>query len=271
MTKALKKIENIGIVFKDLSKIKQGETSDTFVGDYNNKKVILKVYKESKLKNKQNDLLNENLIRQLSDLKLFPKIIHISDEDNFFIYEYFESTSYEVDNNFIKKLGNKIKEVHETKPNIKINTFCDQINKYEIELEEINTKKVFKNLYQLINQTEKENNNLVFSHNDLNKNNILINKDICFIDYEYASLNNIHCDLARVIEEFGLNNSQAEHLIDCYGYRDKINFIQKIDIWKNINTYLDYIWILIMQKKGFISPKSDQYLQNLEKIKLLKQ
>ena len=121
MTKALKKIENIGIVFKDLSKIKQGETSDTFVGDYNNKKIILKVYKESKLKNKQNDLLNENLIRQLSDLKLFPKIIHISDEDNFFIYEYFESTSYEVDNNFIKKLGNKIKEVHETKPNIKIN------------------------------------------------------------------------------------------------------------------------------------------------------
>ena len=98
MTKALKKIENIGIVFKDLSKIKQGETSDTFVGDYNNKKIILKVYKESKLKNKQNDLLNENLIRQLSDLKLFPKIIHISDEDNFFIYEYFESTSYEVDN-----------------------------------------------------------------------------------------------------------------------------------------------------------------------------
>ena len=99
----------------------------------------------------------------------------------------------------------------------------------------------------------------------------ILNEDICFIDYEYASLNNIHCDLARVIEEFGLNNSQAEHLIDCYGYRDKINFIQKIDIWKNINTYLDYIWILIMQKKGFIRPKSDQYLQNLEKIKLLKQ
>ena len=98
-----------------------------------------------------------------------------------------------------------------------------------------------------------------------------LNEDICFIDYEYASLNNIHCDLARVIEEFGLNNLQAEHLIDCYGYRDKINFIQKIDIWKNINTYLDYIWILIMQKKGFISPKSEQYLQNLEKIKLLKQ
>ena len=83
MTKALKKIQNIGIVFKDLSKIKQGETSDTFVGDYNNKKVILKVYKESKLKNKQNDLLNENLIRQLSDLKLFPKIITALSSDTY--------------------------------------------------------------------------------------------------------------------------------------------------------------------------------------------
>tara|TARA_B100000579_G_scaffold401585_1_gene384156 strand:+ start:112 stop:927 length:816 start_codon:yes stop_codon:yes gene_type:complete len=271
MNGVLKKIENLEIALEDISKIKEGETSDTFIGNYNNKKIILKVYKDSKLKNERNDFLNANLIRQLSDLKLFPKIIYISEKNDFFIYEYFKSISYEADINFIKKLGNKLKEVHRTKPIVKIDTFFDQIRKYEIELERENLKNIFKNIYLLLNQTNKENNKLVLSHNDLIKNNILINKDICFIDYEYASLNNIHCDLARVIDEFNLKNDDIKHLLNSYDYGDKTNMKNNIEIWKKINLYLDYIWILTMQKRGNLKQDSKKHLKYSEKIKLLEQ
>ena len=271
MNGVLKKIENLEIALEDLSEIKQGETSDTFIGNYNNKKIILKVYKDSKLKNERNDFLNANLIRQLSDLKLFPKIIYISEKNDFFIYEYFKSISYEADINFIKKLGNKLKEVHRTKPIVQIDTFFDQIRKYEIELERENLKNIFKNIYLLLNQTNKENNELVLSHNDLIKNNILINKDICFIDYEYASLNNIHCDLARVIDEFNLKNDDIKHLLNSYDYGDKTNIKNNIEIWKKINLYLDYIWMLAMQKRGYLKKDTKKHLKYSEKIKQLEQ
>ena len=271
MNPALKKIENLGVSLESLSKIKHGETSDTYLGIYDNKKIILKVYKDSKLKNEQNTFLHKNLIKQLSNLELFPKIIYTSDQHDFFIYEYFKTLSYEVDINFIKKLGNKLKEVHRTKPNVQINTFYDQIKKYEIELEEENLKKIFENFYQLINQFENENNQLVFSHNDLIKDNILINKDICFIDYEYASFNNMHCDLARVINEFDLNKNDIKHLLDSYDYGDRTNFKNNINLWNKINLYLDYIWILVMQKRGYLKKGSKEHLKYSEKIKLLGQ
>jgi len=271
MNAALKKIKNLGVALESLSKIKQGETSDTYLGIYDNKKIVIKVYKDSKLKNKQNEFLHTNLMMQLSNLELFPKIIHISDQNDIFIYEYFKSISYEVDINFIKRLGNKLKEVHRTKPNAQINTFYDQIKKYEIELEEDKLKSIFGNFYLLINQSENENNQLVFSHNDLIKNNILINKDICFIDYEYASLNNMHCDLARVIDEFDLKKNDIKHLLDSYDYGDRTNFKNNIDLWNKINLYLDYIWVLVMQKRGYLKMGSKEHIKYLEKIKLLGQ
>ena len=271
MNAALKKIENLGVSLESLSKIKLGETSDTYLGIYDNKKIIIKVYKDSNLKNEQNDFLHTNLMRQLSNLELFPKIIHISDQNDFFIYEYFKSISYEADINFIQKLGNKLKEVHRTKPNVQINNFYDQIKKYEIELEEDNFKSIFGNLYLLINQSEDKNNQLVFSHNDLIKDNILINKDICFIDYEYASLNNMHCDLARVIDEFDLKKNDIKHLLDSYDYGERTNFKNNIDLWNKINLYVDYIWILVMQKRGYLKKASKEHLKYLEKIRLLGQ
>ena len=271
MNAVLKKIENLGVALESLSKIKQGETSDTYLGIYDNKKIILKVYKDSKLKNEQNDFLHANLMRQLSNLELFPKIIHTSDQNDFFIYEYFKSTSYEIDINFIKKLGYKLKEVHRTKPKVQINTFYDEIKKYEIELGEENLKSIFGNLDLLINQSKNENNQLVFSHNDLIKNNILFNKDICFIDYEYASLNNMHCDLARVIDEFDLKKNDIKHLLDSYDYGERTNFKNNIDLWNKINLYVDYIWILVMQKRGYLKKASKDHLKYLEKIRLLGQ
>ena len=44
-----------------------------------------------------------------------------------------------------------------------------------------------------------------------------------------------------------------------------------IEIWKKINLYLDYIWILTMQKRGYLKQDSKKHLKYSEKIKLLEQ
>jgi len=60
-------------------------------------------------------------------------------------------------------------------------------------------------------------------------------------------------------------------LLDSYDYGDRTNFKKNIDLWNKINSYVDYIWILVMQKRGYLKKTSKEHLKYLEKIRLLGQ
>ena len=83
--------------------------------------------------------------------------------------------------------------------------------------------------------------------NEINQlKDILYNKDICIIDYEYSSLNNKFCDLSKVIFEFQMTEEEIESLLK--GYRINFDDVakKKIILWQKFNLYLDYIWSIII-------------------------
>ena len=56
-----------------------------------------------------------------------------------------------------------------------------------------------------------------FCHNDLVKENIIVNESGMFlIDFEYAKSNDVYFDLAALVVSFGLNESQQLQLLKNY-------------------------------------------------------
>ncbi len=72
---------------------------------------------------------------------------------------------------------------------------------------------------------EKYKKEYVLCHNDLNPQNILWSKDVKFIDWEYAGVNDRYFDLASVCVEFGLEDEMREIFLNFYF--DGVSFVKE--------------------------------------------
>ena len=247
MDNILKNLKEINIFIEDLILLREGETSNTFTGRLNRKKIILKVFKKFNTNFKTNSYLNKETLTELSNKKLHPKVLYKNKTKGILIYEYHETSSCKKDNMFFKKLGKRLKEIHELKNKKNIHTFNEQINAYKKILNTNKLPKVYTKLNALIKMSKTNNQQNVFSHNDLNPTNILFNKNICFIDYEYASLNNKFFDISKIMLSFDMKPNEQNVFLESYGIKNHIDIKEKILLWKQINLYIDYIWSLIME------------------------
>ena len=140
-------------------------------------------------------------------------------------------------------LGKEIKKVHEIKiDNVAINNFENAIENYRDTL-----KNKIKNnwyLYQgfkIFDSLSCRKEQIIFSHNDLNRENILFNKNYFFIDWEYASANSPYFDLASIISSYDFNYKEIGYLFD--GYNKNFIFDQEeLKNWVKFTYFLDYIW-----------------------------
>ena len=142
MIDSIEAIRDLGISIETLYLKTKGETSNTFIGNYHGKKIVVKIFKDLALRKMNHDFLSIDL-NQLSEQKLFPNIIHISEKKDFLIYEYFNSSTYKVDRDFIEQLGSKIKKLHKVKSKLPIRSFFQQVNLYKSELVDIDNKHIF--------------------------------------------------------------------------------------------------------------------------------
>ena len=278
MDNILKNLKEINIFIEDLILLREGETSNTFTGLLSRKKIILKVFKKFNTNFKTNSYLNRYTLTELSNKKLHPKVIYKNKTKGILIYEYYETSLCKKDNMFFKKLGNRLKEIHELKNKKNIHTFNEQIDAYKKILNINKLPKVFEKLNALIKMSKTNHQENVFSHNDLNPENILFNKDICFIDYEYASLNNKFFDISKIMLSFDMNPNEQYVFLKSYGIKKHINIREKILLWKQINLYIDYIWSLIMEnihgkEQNSLKSKTlfNKIMQLEQQIKLKKQ
>ena len=247
MDKIINELKQHKIYVEDLFILRNGETSNTYLANQHNKKIILKIFKNNNLKINNNSYLEINVLEQLIQNKIFPKVITHKQDLGILIYEYVETLSYKKNKKFISTLGNQIKKIHDIKVEEDFYCFDEQIEKYKSIL----GKKLdqdFQRLNKLITKAKQYKTKICFSHNDLNTNNIIYNKEIYFIDYEYASLNNIFCDLTRVIQEYSLNNTEINYLINSYGIQNSKDVKDQIEIWTTINILVDKIWSEIILK-----------------------
>ena len=271
MDNILTNLKKINIFIEDLILLREGETSKTFTGRLKRKKIIIKVFKKFNANFKINSYLTKETLTELSNKELHPKVLYKNKTKGILIYEYHETSLCKKDNMFFKKLGNRLKEIHELKNKKNIHTFNEQIEAYKKILNINKLPKVFEKLNALIKMSKTNHQENVFSHNDLNPTNILFNKNICFIDYEYASLNNKFFDISKIMLSFDMNPNEQNVFLESYGIKNHIDIREKILLWKQINLYIDYIWSLIMEN---IHGKEQNSLKSktlFNKIKQLEQ
>ena len=257
--------------FKIFKKINDGETSEIFLGEFNGRKSIFKLTKRNNFNLIINEYLKSGVIENISKKNVTPNILFYEKKIGLLIYEYVEIESKNKIVKNIQSIGEQLKKFHQIKFNKRTKTYKDQFNLYINKLNSESKNNYLKEAIELFNDLkmhENENEN-VFSHNDLNANNILMSKNnIFFIDFEYSSINNKYFDISKIIDSLNLNNSEISKFLFGYGIEGNTKEVnKKIKRWSLMNTYNELIWAKYINKfnKNFLN---EAYLKLLaSKIK----
>jgi thiamine kinase-like enzyme len=114
-------------------------------------------------------------------------------------------------------------------------------------------------LYDKLNNSD----NYVFSHNDLNKTNILWRDRFFFLDWEYSSFNHPLFDIASISNTYNLSKADRLILLKAYTNNKSSELNDKnLREWMLFNHYLEYIWNISLIQNGNI----DQNALNLRKL-----
>ena len=247
MQKIDKKIASIDHKIEIISSLKIDLISQTFLCNFDDIKSVIRIDFDIPNWLKKQRASEFQILNFLKTKTQNQKILYHNLDRGILIREFHEGKEISYSDirgkeNLIS-LGIEIKKVHEIKiDNVAINNFENVIENYR----DILKNKIKKNWY--LNQGFKtfdslscKKNQIVFSHNDLNHQNILFNKKYFFIDWEYASANSPYFDLASIISSYDLNDEEIGYLFDGY---DK-NFLldpEKLRNWMKFTYFLDYIW-----------------------------
>ena len=149
----------------------------------------------------------------------------------------------------IIKTAKKLKKLHALDVDKKLNTFNSQINFYIKEIKKNKKNKILREGIKLYKKFKNNESDNVISHNDLNKSNILFNNHkICFIDYDYVSINNRFSDLARIFSSYKFTEKDINVFLDIYGLDNSKSNFHTIKDWQLMNLYTDLIWFYFLEE-----------------------
>ena len=233
--------------------IRNGETSSTYFGYFNNKKSIFKILKKNMDKNLENNFYGQKISNQIVKENLFPKIIYSDHKNSLYVYEYFEGKELQTLNKeLIIMIGSKLKKLHSLDLNKNLNSFESQIYLYIHNINENKNNKILKEGIKLYTKLKNNKFDNVVSHNDLNNSNILFNNyEVRFIDYDYLSINDRFCDLARVCSSYKFSKKDIEVFLESYGLECNKNNLGILQSWQLMNLYTDVIWFYFLKESEF--------------------
>ena len=233
--------------------IRNGETSFTYFGYFNNKKSIFKILKKNTDKNLENNFYSQKISNQIVKENLFPKIIYSDNKNSLYVYEYFEGKELQTLNKeLIIMIGSKLKKLHSLDLNKNLNSFESQIYLYIHNINENKNNKILKEGIKLYTKLKNNKFDNVVSHNDLNNSNILFNNyEVRFIDYDYLSINDRFCDLARICSSYNFSKNDIEVFLESYGLVCNKNNLGILKSWQLMNLYTDVIWFYFLKEGEF--------------------
>ena len=247
--------------------IKSGPVSEISICNFDNIKAILRIDYPCA---SEINVDRENEIFTLSRIKILgntPEVLFSDLPHGILIWRYIEGIEFSLDENsssdFLKKLGNEIKKIHDIDiPKNKKKYFSNDINFYRNLLsdfpENVILRKGF-NLYDKLNNSD----NYVFSHNDLNKTNLLWRDRFFFLDWEYSSFNHPLFDIASISNAYNLSKVDRAILWKAYTNKEYSALNDKnLREWMLFCHYLEYIWNISLIQNG----KIDQNVLNLKKL-----
>ena len=237
---------------RSIEKLEGGFSNENYL--INDAYVFRKV---SPLKDESLSFIHEKEIYEtIEQLNCSDKVIYYNVENGNKIAKYIHGTRcyYQTPTDeqiiYVAKLIKKIQ-----KSNIKVSFEYDAMNKInlyksiippEVFIDKNYEDKVFKEYLKVY-----EKYDLVLSHNDLVKGNLLFKfNGVFFIDWEYASMNIPLFDLASFISENNLNNDQASLFLNkFYGAKLNQTIIKRLDIVIRFQDILFYYWALYNFKR----------------------
>ena len=247
--------------------IKSGPVSEISICNFDNIKAILRIDYPCA---SEINVDRENEIFTLSRIKILgntPEVLFSDLPHGILIWRYIEGIEFSLDENsssdFLKKLGNEIKKIHDIDiPKNKKKYFSNDINFYRNLLsdfpENVILRKGF-NLYDKLNNSD----NYVFSHNDLNKTNLLWRDRFFFLDWEYSSFNHPLFDIASISNAYNLSKVDRAILWKAYTNNEYSALNDKnLREWMLFCHYLEYIWSISLIQNG----KIDQNALNQKKL-----
>jgi thiamine kinase-like enzyme len=247
MQKIDKKISSIDQKIEIISPLKIDLISQIFLCNFNDIKSVIRVDFDLPNWLKEQRASEFKILNFLKTKNQNQKILYQDFDRGILIREFHDGK--EISYSDIRRkenlisLGKEIKKVHEIKiDNVAINNFENAIENYrDILKNKIKNSWYLNQGFKIFDSLSCRKEQNFFSHNDLNRENILFNKKYFFIDWEYASLNSPYFDLASIISSYDFNDEEIGCLFDGY---DK-NYIfdqEKLKNWIKFTYFLDYIW-----------------------------
>lgn len=249
--------------------IKSGPVSEISICNFDNIKAILRI--DYPCVGKIN-VDRENEIFTLSQLKILdfsPEVLFSDLSYGILVWRYIEGIEFSLDEDsnkvFLKTLGNELKKIHDIDlPKSKKKYFKNDINFYRNLLNEVPENIILHrgfDLYDKLNNSD----NYVFSHNDLNKTNLLWRDRLFFLDWEYSSFNNPFFDIASISNAYNLSKVDRAILWKAYTNNKSSALNDKnLREWMLFCHYLEYMWSISLIQNGKIHPKHLN-LKKLEK------
>ena len=198
--------------------------------------------------------INNDYFNEVNALKLYDDTSYI----------YFNNKGYRIkkwiegqvitkwDDETIITMAKKMKLMHLISPTNLISHNYRQYLFVDLNIKFLNTYLLLIKKY--------ENETQVFSHNDLNKDNVIKNNNILtFIDFEYARANSPYWDIVNLINESDFTNWQIKILIHTYKNIDE----NKLNDYLYIHLFYSYAWSLSLPEKGLISSYSNNLKSKL--------
>ncbi|QJG67210.1 phosphotransferase [Mycoplasma phocoenae] len=229
----------------------QGFTNKTFHDVENNRFV----------KEKQYDEFNHKVdYFQLNRFDFSPKTI--SNDEHYLTTEFIEGVNPEMTNDVLIQIGKSLIQLHNSK--LKLPP-CQLSRRFKIYRKKVADLKrsipVLDKYYKKINLFLRNVDQSAPCHNDYWKNNLILEKDtnkLFVIDWEYASMGDVHFDLAYIIEQENLSDEQIKVLLNAYG-DDYSPY--KLQIHRILVDALIVLWVNKFPVKPF---DESEYIQRIE-------
>ena len=149
-------------------------------------------------------------------------------------------------------IGSKLKKLHSLDLNKNLNSFESQIYLYIHKINKNKNNKILKEGIKLYTKLKNNKFDNVVSHNDLNNSNIIFNNyEVRFIDYDYLSINDRFCDLARVCSSYKFSETNIVVFLESYGLERSKNNLAILKSWQLMNLYTDVIWFYFLKESEF--------------------
>lgn len=226
---------------RQIEVMKKGMTNRSFIFTVDEDRYIMRIPGEGtdELINRENEY---QVYQTINDLKISDDLVYMSKTDGYKITKYIEnSRNCDAFNwNEVKSCLDVLKEFHSKK--LKVNHEFDLLEKIEFyeslwegqpsmfkDYKETKSKVI--DLLSLVEELPKE---WALTHVDPNHDNFLMTDNkISLIDWEYASMQDQHLDIAMFANYAMYDRNQVDQLIDIY-FDGKCNQITRIKIYAYI-------------------------------------